>query len=172
MRRAYAETFMLIHAEFSESNLELTVTIPGSKRYRKVYQAKSCLLYTSSEPMDEPGSSPPDSAAESAGVMVPAIDGPDLPPGTGTGLEDGCETHGDSPDLPQEVPGASAPADSSSGEAPTGEAPLPPPVSEGDASPSVFPAESLDELLAETEAGTEAAGGDSFTEMCIRERYR
>ena len=116
-----------------------------------------------SEPMDEPGSSPPDSAAESAGVMVPAIDGPDLPPGTGTGLEDGCETHGDSPDLPQEVPGASAPADSSSGEAPTGEAPLPPPVSEGDASPSVFPAESLDELLAETEAGTEAAGGDSFT---------
>lgn len=116
-----------------------------------------------SEPMDEPGSCPPDSAAESAGVMVPAIDGPDLPPGTGTGLEDGCETHGDSPDLPQEVPGASAPADSSSGEAPTDEDPLPPPVSAGDASPSVFPAESLDELLAETEAGTEAAGGDTFT---------
>lgn len=115
-----------------------------------------------SEPIDEPGSNPPDSAAENAGVMVPAVDGPDLPPGTGTGLEDGCETPGDSPDLPQEVPGASAPADSSSSEAPPDEGPLPPPVSAGDASPSVFPAESLDELLAETEAGSEAASGDTF----------
>ena len=45
VRRAYAETFMLVHAEFSEGNLELTVTIPGSKRYRKVYQAKSGSWY-------------------------------------------------------------------------------------------------------------------------------
>lgn len=41
----YAETFMLIHAELSEGNLELTVTIPGLKRCRKVYQTKSGYWY-------------------------------------------------------------------------------------------------------------------------------
>lgn len=44
-RSAYAETFMLIHAELSEGNLELTVTIPGLKRCRKVYQTKSGYWY-------------------------------------------------------------------------------------------------------------------------------
>lgn len=37
-RSAYAETFMLIHAELSEGSLELNVTIPEFKQYRKVYQ--------------------------------------------------------------------------------------------------------------------------------------
>ena len=40
-REAYAASFMLIHAELGAGGLQLTLTIPGQKRYRKVYQTKS-----------------------------------------------------------------------------------------------------------------------------------
>ena len=44
-RSAYAETFILIHTELSGGSLELNVTIPEFKQYRKVYQTKSGYWY-------------------------------------------------------------------------------------------------------------------------------
>ena len=44
-REAYAASFMLIHAELGAGGLQLTLTIPGQKRYRKVYQTKSGYWY-------------------------------------------------------------------------------------------------------------------------------
>ena len=44
-REAYAAAFMLIHAELCVGGLQLTLTIPGQKRYRKVYLTKSGYWY-------------------------------------------------------------------------------------------------------------------------------
>ena len=44
-REAYAAAFMLIHAELGAGGLQLTLTIPGKKRYRKVYLTKSGYWY-------------------------------------------------------------------------------------------------------------------------------
>lgn len=44
-REAYAAAFMLIHAELGAGGLQLTLTIPGQKRYRKVYLTKSGYWY-------------------------------------------------------------------------------------------------------------------------------
>ncbi len=41
----YAKTFPLIHAERGEDSLSLTLTIPGVKRPRKVYQTKAGSWY-------------------------------------------------------------------------------------------------------------------------------
>ena len=40
-RELYKATFMLVHAEYGVGGLHLTLTIPGHKRNRKVYQTKS-----------------------------------------------------------------------------------------------------------------------------------
>lgn len=44
-REVYAAAFMLIHAELGAGGLQLTLTIPGQKRYRKVYLTKSGYWY-------------------------------------------------------------------------------------------------------------------------------
>lgn len=44
-RKLYAETFPLVCAERSDSVLHLTLMIPGSKRPKKVYLAKSGTWY-------------------------------------------------------------------------------------------------------------------------------
>ena len=44
-REAYAAAFMLIHAELGAGGLQLTLTIPGKKLYRKVYLTKSGYWY-------------------------------------------------------------------------------------------------------------------------------
>ena len=44
-REAYAAAFMLIHAELGAGGLQLTLTIPGQKRYRKVYLTRSGYWY-------------------------------------------------------------------------------------------------------------------------------
>lgn len=41
----YAKTFPLVHAERGEDALDLTLTIPGVKRARKVYQTKGGSWY-------------------------------------------------------------------------------------------------------------------------------
>ena len=44
-RADYMAAFVLIHAELGLGGLILLVTLPGQKRYRKVYQAKSGYWY-------------------------------------------------------------------------------------------------------------------------------
>ena len=44
-RELYKATFMLVHAEYGVGGLHLTLTIPGHKRNRKVYQTKSGYWY-------------------------------------------------------------------------------------------------------------------------------
>lgn len=44
-RELYAQTFPLIYAERGEDVLHLTLTIPGAKRPKKVYQTKSGYWY-------------------------------------------------------------------------------------------------------------------------------
>lgn len=44
-RKLYAGKFPLVHAERSEDVLYLTLTIPGMKRPKKVYQARNGLWY-------------------------------------------------------------------------------------------------------------------------------
>lgn len=44
-RELYKATFMLVHAEYGVGGLHLTLTIPGHKRHRKVYQTKSGYWY-------------------------------------------------------------------------------------------------------------------------------
>lgn len=44
-RELYKSTFMLVHAECGAGGLHLTLTIPGHKRTRKVYQTKSGYWY-------------------------------------------------------------------------------------------------------------------------------
>lgn len=44
-RKYYKDTFMLVHAELGVGGLSLTVTMPGQKRMRKVYQTKSGYWY-------------------------------------------------------------------------------------------------------------------------------
>ena len=44
-RAAYEAAFMLIHAELGVGGLHLTLTLPGQKRSRKVYQTKSGYWY-------------------------------------------------------------------------------------------------------------------------------
>ena len=44
-REVYAAAFMLIHAELGAGGLQLTLTIPGQNRYRKVYLTKSGYWY-------------------------------------------------------------------------------------------------------------------------------
>ena len=44
-RAAYAAVFTLIHAELAVGGLHLTLTLPGQKRSRKVYQTKSGYWY-------------------------------------------------------------------------------------------------------------------------------
>ena len=43
-RELYKATFMLVHAEYGVGGLHLTLTIPGHKRNRKVYQSKEDIL--------------------------------------------------------------------------------------------------------------------------------
>ena len=43
-RELYKATFMLVHAEYGVGGLHLTLTIPGHKRNRKVYQTKEDIL--------------------------------------------------------------------------------------------------------------------------------
>ena len=44
-RELYAKTFPLIHAERGEEMLNLNLTLPGSKRLRKVYQTRGGSWY-------------------------------------------------------------------------------------------------------------------------------
>lgn len=47
-REAYAAAFPLVHAEIGLGGLQLSLSIPGQKRYRKVYRTKSGYWYFNS----------------------------------------------------------------------------------------------------------------------------
>jgi len=44
-RELYEAAFMLVHAQFGVGGLRLTLTIPGQKRIRRVYQTNSGYWY-------------------------------------------------------------------------------------------------------------------------------
>lgn len=47
-RQAYEAAFLLVHAEIGLGGLNLSLSIPGQKRYRKVYRTKSGYWYFNS----------------------------------------------------------------------------------------------------------------------------